>query len=86
MTKPNPHLNAAVMEVVENQLRDGDPPETKQTFDRLLAEGHDEAEARRLIGCVVVAEIFDVLKKQEPFNPQRFAKGLARLPAMPWDK
>jgi hypothetical protein len=44
------------MEVVENQLRDGNPPETKQTFDRLLAEGHDEAEARRLIGCVVVAE------------------------------
>ena len=49
--KPNPHLNAAVMEVVENQLRDCDPPETKQTFDRLLAQGVCEREARRLIAC-----------------------------------
>ncbi len=72
--KPNSYLNATVMEIVENQLRDGDPPETKVTFDRLLTEGHDEDEARRLIGCVVVSEIFDIMKNNEPFN----AKGPRR--------
>ena len=72
------------MEVVENQLRSDDPPQTKQTFKRLIEAGHSEKKAKRLIGCVVSAEIFDVLKKQEPFNLDRFVKGLNKLPAMPW--
>jgi len=72
----NPHLQAAIMEVVENQLRNNDPPQTQQTLK----------EAKRLIACVVSAEIFDVLKKNEPFNLDRFVKGLNKLPAMPWDE
>ena len=73
------------MKVVENQLRGNDPPQTQQTFKRLLEAGHSEAEAKRLIACVVSAEIFDVLKKNEPFNLDRFVRGLNYLPAMPWD-
>ena len=48
---------AAALEVVETQLRDDDPPETRETFDRLVGEGHTEAEAKRLIAAVVLAEI-----------------------------
>jgi hypothetical protein len=59
-------LNQAIMEIVENQLRDGNPPETKKTFERLLKEGIKEQEAKRLIASVVVSEIYDVLKKQQP--------------------
>jgi hypothetical protein len=51
----------------------------------LILEGYSEEEARRLIGCVVSSEIFDVLKKQEPFNPKRYAKALNELPKLPWD-
>ena len=36
---------AAALEVVENQLRDDDPPETRETFDRLVGEGEGHAEA-----------------------------------------
>jgi hypothetical protein len=79
----NKHLNAAIMEVVENQLRDMDPPETRQTYDRLLAEGIPEKEAKRLLGAVVASEIFDILKKQEPFNLARFTKALSDLPKLP---
>lgn len=39
-TMTNPRLKALILEVVENQIRDGDPPETQQTFERLLATGH----------------------------------------------
>jgi len=85
-SESNPHLRAAIMEVVENQLRSNDPPQTRQTFKRLIEAGHSEKEAKRLIGCVVSAEIFDVLKKQEPFNLDRFVKGLNKLPAMPWEE
>lgn len=80
----NPYLRAAIMEVVENQLRNNDPPQTQQTFRRLIEAGYSEEEAKRLIGCVVSAEIFDVLKKNEPFNLERFVKALNKLPEMPW--
>ena len=85
-SESNPQLQAAVMEVVENQLSNNDPPQTGQTFKRLIEAGHSEKEAKRLIACVVSAEIFDVLKKQEPFNLDRFIKCLNKLPAMPWEE
>ena len=85
-SESNPDLRAAIMEVIENQLRNNDPPETGQTFKRLIQAGHSEKEAKRLIACVVSAEILDVLKKNEPFNLDRFIKGLNKLPAMPWEE
>jgi hypothetical protein len=81
----NPHLKSAILEVVDNQLQANDPPETRQTFDRLISEGYSEEEAKKLIGCVVTSEIFDVLKKQEPFKPERFAKALNELPKLSQD-
>ena len=84
--KPDPVLNAAIMKVVDNQLRSNDPPQTGHTLKRLMAAGHSEKEAKRLIACVVSAEIFDVLKQQQPFNLEHFVKGLDNLPAMPWDE
>jgi hypothetical protein len=84
--RSNPHLQAAIIEVVENQLRNNDPPQTNQTFKRLIEAGHSEKEAKRLIACVVSAEIFDVLKKNQPFNLDRFVKGLNKLPTMPWEE
>ncbi len=82
----NPVLQAAIYEVVDNQIQELNPPQTKQTFDRLVAEGNSPQEARRLISCVVVSEIFDVLKKSEPYNEARYVTALNRLPKMPWDK
>jgi len=81
----NTYLKSAILEVVENQLQANDPPETRQAYDRLISEGYSEVEAKKLIGCVVSLEVFDVLKKQEPFNPERFAKALNELPKLPWD-
>jgi len=69
--QPHPRLTAAILEVVENQLRDHTPPETSQTFQRLLAAGHTTAEAKRLIGCVVATEISDVLTHRAPFDQGR---------------
>jgi hypothetical protein len=81
--KANLYLQAAILEVVENQLRENDPPETKRTYERLLGEGHSSEEAKRLIGCVVVGEMFDILKRQEPFNHARFVAALDKLPELP---
>ena len=58
MPKVNENLKSAVLEIVDNQLRDNTPPETKQTYQRLLKEGYKDQEVRELIGVVVSSEIF----------------------------
>ena len=81
----NPHLKRAILEVVDNQINNNDPPETAQTLNRLKNEGYSENDARELLATVVSVEIFDVLKNQEEFNRERFVKALNNLPKMPWD-
>ena len=81
--KTNPVLYAAYMEVVDNQLRDNDPPETRITFNRLKSEGFGGLDAKKLIAQVIVAETFWIMKKKENFNLKRFIKNLNRLPVEP---
>jgi len=76
-------LNTTILEVVNNQMRALNPPATKETFDRLVAEGLAPDEARRLIGCVVASEIFDVLKHAQPYDEERYVTALRRLPELP---
>lgn len=79
----NPYLHSAILEVVENQLTGNDPPETRLTFDRLLREGHSEEDAKKLIGAVIAAEMFYVMKENRPFDHARFIAALDRLPEIP---
>jgi hypothetical protein len=81
--KNTPHLKEAIIEVVDNQLKSNDPPETRQTYDRLIKEGFSENKTKELIGCVVTSEIFGVLKKQETFDLSRFVSALDNLPTIP---
>ena len=74
------------MEIIDNQLRDNTPPETRRTLDRLLAEGHSLEAARRLIGCVVSTEIYDVLTQHRTFDEPAYVAALQRLPIPPWEE
>ena len=71
------------MEIIGNQIRDNNPPETKQTLDRLISEGFSEEQAKDMIGCVVISEIFNVLKNKEEYNEQRYVAALNNLPDEP---
>jgi len=42
----NPHLKSSILEVVDNQLQANDPPETRQTFDRLISVGYSEVRSQ----------------------------------------
>lgn len=86
MTTPDPDtLRAAIFEIIDNQLRDGTPPETRETFDRLRTQGYSQEETLKLIGCVVVSEIFDVLKEGRPYDNEAYVRALHALPRLPWD-
>lgn len=80
------YLRAAIFEIIENQINSNNPPETKKTYDRLLAEGYSEEEVMKYIGCVVSTEIFGVLKEGRAFNEKSYVKALKDLPKLPWDE
>lgn len=82
----NPHLRKAVLQVVTNQLRANDPPETRETLDRLVGAGHSKEDAKRLIGCVVACEIFQVMRDHREFDNVKFVRALRGLPTLPWDQ
>ena len=82
----NPVLGQAMLEVVENQIRDNEPPETRQTIERLCAAGHTPEEARRLVAIAVSSEVYHIMRDHQPFNRKRFLRNLKRLPRLPWDK
>jgi hypothetical protein len=78
-------LRAIFLEVVDNQIRDGTPAATRQTYERLKRAGHPSAEAKRLIAAVVAAGMFEIVKSQRTFNEGRFVERLHQLPEMPWN-
>ena len=78
----NPQLGATILEIVDTQLRDGTPPETRETFDRLIGLGYTPEGARQLLAHVVVREIFTVMARGERYDAARFIAALRRLPTL----
>ena len=81
----DPQVQAAILEIVDNQLRDNDPPETQQTYKRLLKQDYSSEEAKRLIAAVLVVELNEMARANEFFDHARFVKALKRLPRLPWE-
>lgn len=79
-------LRGAILEVINSQIKGNDPPETKQTLDRLLGEGFPEEEALKLIGYVVASEVFTVLKENRNYDHAKYIAALKALPKLPWEK
>jgi hypothetical protein len=75
----NPVLHEQFHQIVEQQIRENNPRETKETLDRLIILGYSRHEAIHKIGAVVVEELFDVLKSREKFDRERFIDRLSRL-------
>lgn len=82
----NPRIKVAIVEVIDTQIALNDPPETALTFTRLIREGFTPSDAKELIGCVVISEVFDVLKSGRKFDGQRYVAALQNLPNLPQDK
>lgn len=46
----------------------------------MLEQGLTRKQAKGLIGDVLLAEVFEILSGNVPFNKERFVKNLSRLP------
>ncbi|MCZ7591413.1 MAG: hypothetical protein M5U15_04315 [Kiritimatiellae bacterium] len=83
MEDSHPNINAALMEAVRNQLRDNNPPETRINYDRLLAQGISEEDAKNFIAQAISIEIWDIMKNKTEFKLKRFIRNVNNLPAEP---
>jgi len=75
----------AIVEAVENQLKENKPPETKHTLDRLIAMGESRENAIRYISCALSVEIFEALKNETPYDEERYLSNLNALPKLPYE-
>ena len=75
----------AMIETIENQIRDNDPPETRVTLDRLVSLGESRENAMRYIASVLSVEIFEALKNETPYDEERYLTNLKHLPKLPYD-
>ena len=80
----NDNLREQIFEIIKNQLKDNNPPETKQTFNRLRKQGFDDFQTRQMIGQCLAVELFEVMKNRKPYNNERYVKSLLALPKEPF--
>ena len=75
----NPYLKATLLEVVDNQLNDNDPPETRETLNRFIAAGYSEEKAKERIASVLVTHIYDVMHDPKQFDSEKYKRDLSEL-------
>jgi hypothetical protein len=88
MSEPNGEefAQSTLSEAIENQIRDGNPPEAKKTLDRLISAGQSREEAIQLMAIVLAAEVQAILKEDRGFDSEQYIKALRALPALPAEK
>ena len=75
----NLRLKKTILEIVDNQLKANDPPCTKDTYEKLMDAGYSKSEAKEKIGAVVLTEIYDILKKGQSFDEERYKDSLEEM-------
>ena len=76
-------LRKTYFEVIDNQIKLNDPPEVKQTFDRLLKLGYNKFETKSFIADCLQIELFEVIKNDKKFDEKRYVRNLKNLPQEP---
>jgi len=81
----NEIVREQILEIVKNQIKANDPPETKQTLERLKGLGFSDLDSKKLIGQCLAVELFHILKNKKPFDKVRYLTNLRKLPEEPFD-
>jgi uncharacterized protein HemY len=69
----------AMLDTVLNQINANDPPEARNTFDRLIDEGASNSQALRLMADALRVEMNRMLSEATPFDNERYAALLAKV-------
>jgi hypothetical protein len=74
-----------LFEVLETQMKEDNPPETRKTYQRLLDQGFSRDETMRLMAAVVITEMNDMVKENRTFDEASYVEALKALPRLPYD-
>ena len=83
--KTSERLRKQIFEIIHNQMKANDPPETKITYDRLIKQGYSDFDTKQLICQCIAVELFQALKFKKPFDEKRYIKNLNNLPKEPFE-
>jgi len=86
MTSDADIAQQAILEAVDTQLENNNPPITRETWSRLRSEGFTSDEARKLIGYALANEISEIMNNGDTFNEARYSQNLDNLPDIPWEQ
>lgn len=81
----NEMIREQIFGIIEDQIKNNNPPETNITFKRLIEEGYDDYDAKIMIGQCIAVELYDAIKHGKKFNEKRYLKNLTQLPKEPFD-
>lgn len=65
--------------MVDNQLRDNDPPSTKEAYQKLLDAGYSMMEAKEKIGCGSTDRDLCDVKENQSYDEKRYTNALAEM-------
>jgi hypothetical protein len=71
----------AMLDTVLNQINSNDPPEARETYDRLIDGGASNSQALQLMAAALRVEMNRMLTESTPFDNARYSALLAKIPA-----
>lgn len=81
----NEIVRKQIFGIIKNQLKDNNPPETKEALKRLKGLGYSDLDAKKFIGQCIAVELFNIMKYKKPFDLLRYTSNLNKLPEEPFD-
>ena len=71
----------AMLDTVLQQIDSGDPPQARDTYDRLIDGGASNSQALQLMAAALRTEMNRMLTESRPFDNERYAALLQKIPA-----
>jgi hypothetical protein len=72
----------AMLDTVLNQIDRGEPPEARETYDRLIDSGASNSQALQLMAAALRTEMARMLTESKPFDNARYAEALKKIPSI----
>ena len=79
----NEIMREQLFEVIDNQLRDNDPPEVKAASKRLKKMGFEKMEIKEMLAYCLSLEIYNIMALEKEFDEERYIKNIKGLPEEP---
>lgn len=70
-----------MLDTVLSQIDSGDPPEARETYDRLIDGGASNSQALQLMAGALRVEMNRMLSESTPFDNARYVALLAKIPS-----